>query len=233
MQIQLYGDLGEYNGIYDVEKILEAKPNLSMRMMKEVTDQLVLCQKDDRRAFMRYGIAELLKAKPNISPGEFRSFLAEMRRRDMHPKQGRYYLIRDVVAVILRAEPEITLQKFALILSMVMQNLQKGGGFLPSWILTSFKHNQSDITCGCTEFLFNKALDRGSLIKATMRIGGQITDVYIKGFLSSTGNVLAYEPKTNVVYAVKIRDGVVEEAEAKDKFQHDNLRKRIEGMEKA
>ncbi len=131
------------------------------------------------------------------------------------PAEARAGFFAQGVVPILSANPGIKPGNLGKILSDAAKNMSlPTPGFLQGHLLKLLKADFSG-SCSDSKSIFMDALDSGTLIKTRQefglytRKGWEVMpkNLYIKGFFSYSGEVLAFEPDTNSIYIVEIKPG--------------------------
>ena len=129
------------------------------------------------------------------------------------PKEKQWHFVGRGIVRMLESTREASTQDFGKIISTVVENmLSSDPGFLPDFTLKYFSCGQR-IPCEMTYSYFWDAFKDGSLVKASFKDGRGEKQLFIKGFWSDTGHILAMEPKesTIAVHSLYMFNGCIEE----------------------
>lgn len=115
------------------------------------------------------------------------------------PKEKQWHFVGHGIVRMLESTRDVSAQDFRKILSAVVENmLSKDPGFLPDSTLKYFSCGQR-LPCEMTYSYFWDAFKDGSLVKTSLNDGNGEKQLFIKGFWSDTGHVLAMEPKESTI----------------------------------
>ncbi len=168
-----------------------------------------------------------LVQNPHISSGQVKSISDAVERLPLHM---RIEFFEHGIAKLF-ASSGMSTHLLEKLLDAVVSSINSGmDGVLPSWTIATMNCGYFHGICGYTKKFFLHSLANGTLVKTTATIGGEEKTLFVKGFWSETGNVLAFEPLSNSVYGIKISHGIIVETKLKWVFSHNDLQSKLIGL---
>lgn len=181
-------------------------------LLQPAVEPILDCVKpDEERAIMR-GVNSIMFHNSKAGAGLFGAITRQLSRLE---DARRLEFFEHGILPLIKCNPAIPTEG----MENALEPAHSGQHILPPEALLPFSCGFARENELMVPIHFRIALGNGTLVRTTATIGGEEREVFLKGFFSESGAVLAYEQNTNSVHAIRMRNGEIAETEHRQAFK--------------